>query len=58
MSVLKEVEKTIILKKLQENRGNQRKTAQELGMPKSTLNDRLRHYHIDYKTYKLRPVNI
>jgi DNA-binding NtrC family response regulator len=54
MSVIKEVEKTIILKKLQENRGNQRKTAQELGMPKSTLNDRLRQYNIDFKMYKIR----
>ncbi|MGZ3743290.1 MAG: sigma-54 interaction domain-containing protein [Pseudobdellovibrionaceae bacterium] len=52
MSVIKEVEKTMILKKLQENRGNQRKTAQDLGMPKSTLNDRLRQYNVDYKMYK------
>ncbi len=54
MSVIKEVEKTIILKKLQENRGNQRKTAQDLGMPKSTLNDRLRQYNIDYKVYRIK----
>jgi DNA-binding NtrC family response regulator len=58
MSVIKEVEKTMILKKLQENRGNQRKTAQDLGMPKSTLNDRLRQYNIDYKVYKIRPDSV
>lgn len=52
MSVIKEVEKQIILKKLQENKGNQRRTAQELGMPKSTLNDRLRQYNINAKVYK------
>lgn len=52
MSVIKEVEKQIILKKLRENRGNQRRTAQELGMPKSTLNDRLRQYNINARIYK------
>lgn len=58
MSVIKEVEKTMILKKLQENRGNQRKTAQELGIPKSTLNDRLRQYNVDYKTYRIKSDSI
>ncbi|WP_413288728.1 sigma-54 interaction domain-containing protein [Bdellovibrio sp. HCB337] len=57
MSVIKEVEKQIILKKLQENKGNQRRTAQELGMPKSTLNDRLRQYNINAKIYKSVPVS-
>ena len=52
LSVIKEVERQIILKKLQENKGNQRRTAQELGMPKSTLNDRLRQYNIDPRVYK------
>ena len=56
LSVIKEVERQIILKKLQENHGNQRKTAQDLKMPKSTLNDRLRQYNIDYRTYKVKPV--
>jgi len=51
LSVIKEVEKQIILKKLQENKGNQRKTALELNMPKSTLNDRLRQYKVDPKVY-------
>lgn len=53
LSVIKEVEKQIILRKLQENRGNQRRTAADLKMPKSTLNDRLRQYNIDYRIYKL-----
>lgn len=52
MSVVKEVERQMILRKLQENRGNQSKTAQDLGMPKSTLNDRLRQYNIDYRVYR------
>lgn len=54
LSVIKEVEKQIILKKLQENKGNQRKTALELKMPKSTLNDRLRQYKVDPKTFRHR----
>jgi DNA-binding NtrC family response regulator len=52
LSVIKEVERQIILKKLQNNKGNQRKTAHELGMPKSTLNDRLRQYNINVKDFK------
>jgi DNA-binding NtrC family response regulator len=52
LSVLKEVERQIIIKKLEANRGNQKRTAQELGMPKSTLNDRLRQYNIDARTFK------
>lgn len=54
LSVIKEVEKQIILKKLQENRGNQRKTAMDLKMPKSTLNDRLRQYKVDSKMYRYK----
>jgi DNA-binding NtrC family response regulator len=52
LSVIKEVERQIILKKLETNRGNQRKTAHELGMPKSTLNDRLRQYKINVREFK------
>jgi len=55
LSVIKEVERQIILRKLQENKGNQRKTALELGMPKSTLNDRLRQYNINPRIYKSVP---
>jgi DNA-binding NtrC family response regulator len=52
VSVIKEVERQIILKKLETNKGNQRKTAHELGMPKSTLNDRLRQYNINLGDFK------
>ncbi|MCS6837515.1 MAG: sigma-54 dependent transcriptional regulator [Bdellovibrionaceae bacterium] len=41
---LKLFEKEMILKTLLENRGNQRKTAKDLGIPKSTLHDRLKSY--------------
>lgn len=55
-SVIKEVERQLILKRLQENNGNQRRTAVDLGMPKSTLNDRLRQYNINPKSFRL-PAN-
>lgn len=45
--ILKELEKEMILNRLIQNRGNQRKTAQDLGMPKSTLYDRIKSYKID-----------
>lgn len=47
-NVIKEVEKQMIINRLILNRGNQRKTAKDLGMPKSTLHDRLKTYKIDY----------
>jgi len=43
-SVVKEVEKKLILDSLQANGGNQRKTAKELGMAKSTLHDKIKKY--------------
>ena len=51
--VIKEIERQMILKRLEANYGNQRKTAQDLGMPKSTLHDRLKHYRIDINTFKV-----
>lgn len=47
LPVIKEIEKQMILKRLVANRGNQRRTATDLGMPKSTLHDRLKAYQID-----------
>ncbi len=44
--VIKEIEKNLIVQSLIQNRGNQRRTAAELGMPKSTLHDRIRSYDI------------
>lgn len=46
-SVIKEIELEMIKSRLVANRGNQRKTAADLGMPKSTLHDRIRSYSID-----------
>jgi len=46
-SVIKEIELEMIKSRLIANRGNQRKTAAEMGMPKSTLHDRIRTYGID-----------
>lgn len=46
-SVIKEIEFEMIKSRLIANRGNQRKTASDLGMPKSTLHDRIRVYGID-----------
>lgn len=51
--VIKEIEKQMIVKRLSANHGNQRRTAQDLGMPKSTLHDRLKYYNIDVNCYKV-----
>lgn len=53
MPVIKEIEKQMIIKRLIANRGNQRRTAQDLGMPKSTLHDRLKCYNIDITEFKV-----
>ena len=46
LSVIKEIEKQMILKRLTVNNGNQKRTAVDLGMPKSTLHDRIKAYNI------------
>ncbi len=51
LPVIKEIEKQMILKRLAANHGNQRKTANDLGIPKSTLHDRLRAYDIDPRQF-------
>lgn len=53
MPLIKEMEKEMIIKRLTVNRGNQRRTAAELGLPKSTLSDRLRYYGIDANQFKI-----
>lgn len=53
MPVMKEIEKQMIIKRLIANKGNQRRTAQDLGMPKSTLHDRLKYYSIDIEKFKV-----
>ncbi|MNT59390.1 Nitrogen assimilation regulatory protein [compost metagenome] len=50
--VMKEIEKQMILKRLAANRGNQKRTAADLGMPKSTLHDRLKYYNIDVTQFR------
>ena len=51
LPVIKEIERQMILKRLAANNGNQRKTAVDLGIPKSTLHDRLRAYNIDPRQF-------
>ncbi len=51
--VIKEIEKQMIIKRLSTNKGNQRRTAQDLGMPKSTLHDRLKYYNINIENFKV-----
>ncbi len=59
--VIKEIEKQLILKQLKVNKGNQRRTAKDLGIPKSTLHDRLKYYNINPKEFKINfrsPLNV
>lgn len=51
-NVMREIEREMIIRRLVANRGNQRKTASDLGMPKSTLHDRLKTYSIDLNSIK------
>lgn len=51
-NVMREIEREMIIRRLVANRGNQRKTASDLGMPKSTLHDRLKSYSIDLESIK------
>jgi DNA-binding NtrC family response regulator len=48
-NVIKDVEKQLILTTLATNQGNQRRTADQLGIPKSTLHDRLKTYGVNPK---------
>lgn len=52
LSVIREIEKQMIMKRLAANHGNQKLTALDLGMPKSTLHDRIKNYGIDVKQFK------
>ena len=53
MPVIKEIEKQMILKRLAANQGNQKRTATDLGMPKSTLHDRIRNYNISVEQFRV-----
>ena len=46
-NVIKDLERSLIERRLVANLGNQRKTANDLGLPKSTLHDRIKSYNID-----------
>ena len=50
--VIKQIEKHMIIKSMIKNRGNQKKAAIELGMPRSTLCDRIKSYNINVNNYK------
>jgi DNA-binding NtrC family response regulator len=50
INVIKEIEREMIIRRLLANGGNQRRTAKDLGIPKSTLHDRIRSYAIDLET--------
>jgi transcriptional regulator with GAF, ATPase, and Fis domain len=45
--MIRDYERNAIIEKLKVHQGNQRRAAEELDMPKSTLNDRIRRYGID-----------
>ena len=51
---LKEIEKNLIINQLKKHFGNQRRVAEELKMPKSTLNDKLKNYKINPTQFKKR----
>ncbi len=55
LPVIKQLEKQIIMQRLSANLGNQRRTATDLGLPKSTLHDRIRTYNIDPEVFKRAP---
>jgi len=48
-TTVKEMEIEMIRRSLIANKGNQRRTSQDLGIPKSTLHDRIKAYGIDIK---------
>lgn len=49
MKQLKEFEKDIICKELAKTNGNQRKASLNIGMPRSTFNDKIKKYKINIK---------
>ncbi len=51
---LQEIERGMIVDRLRLYNGNQRRVAFELGIPKSTLHDRLKRYQINAKQFRFR----
>lgn len=56
-NIMREIEREMIIRRLSANNGNQRRTASDLGMPKSTLHDRLKAYSIDVEKLK-NPIHL
>lgn len=56
-SVIRELEREMILRRLVANRGNQRQTARDLGVPKSTLHDRIKAYSINVRELPMGNAN-
>lgn len=52
LPVIKEIEKQMIIKRLAVNNGSQKLTANDLGIPKSTLHDRIKTYKINPDSFK------
>ena len=52
LPIIKEIERDMIVQRLVANKGNQKKAALELGLPKSTLHDRIRTYNINLAEIK------
>ena len=52
MPVMHKIEKELIIKALTLHQGSQKKVAQELGLPRSTLFERLKRYNINPTDYK------
>ena len=51
--VIKKIEKDLIIKAMTLHRGNQKKVAEELKLPQSTLSERIKKYDINPKEYKI-----
>ena len=52
MPVIKKIEKDLIIKAMTLHQGHQNKVAKELGLPPSTLSERIKKYGINPKEYK------
>lgn len=52
LPMIKQLEKQLIIRHLIQNKGNQRKAATQMGIPKSTLFDRIKTYNIDPRQYE------
>ena len=50
---LKQIERQLIIEHLKKYRGNQKRTAEELKIPASTLHDRIKNYQINVKEFRL-----